>query len=136
MISLHHLYLKMTSDLSAFASIGFIKPLSSQSHFRNWLLAATKTLSEKDWLAMIKDKEPRPAATKQDTGSERASSTPSALTSSSPPINRNLVESEQTWSTKATKVHGLLRGMLDANHREMYSTKRDPLTVWKMVKER
>jgi hypothetical protein len=26
--------------------------------------------------------------------------------------------------------------MLDANHREMYSTERDPVTVWKMLKER
>jgi len=26
--------------------------------------------------------------------------------------------------------------MLDANHREMYSTERDPVTVWKMLNER
>jgi len=120
----------MTSDLSALGSIGFIKPLSSHSDNCNWLLAATKIFAEKDWLALIEGKEPRPAATKDDTGSAPVSSR------SSPPIHSKVVESQQTWDTKATKVRGLLGRMLDANHREMYSTERDPVTVWKMLKER
>jgi len=33
-------------------------------------------------------------------------------------------------------VRSLLGRMLDANHREMYSTEGDPVTVWKMLKER
>jgi len=126
----------MTSDLSALASIAFIKPLSSHSDFRNWLLAATNIFAEKEWLALIEGKEPRPAATKEDTGSARTSCTPSASTSSGASIDTNLDESQQAWDTKATKVRGLLGRMLDANHREMYSTERDPVTVWKMLKER
>jgi len=47
-----------------------------------------------------------------------------------------LDESLQAWDTNATKIRGLLGRMLDANHREMYSTERDPVTVWKMLKER
>jgi hypothetical protein len=43
----------MTSDLSALASIGFIKPLSSHSDYRNWLLTATDNFAEKVWLALI-----------------------------------------------------------------------------------
>jgi len=125
----------MTSDLSALASIGFIKPLSSQSDFRNWLLAATDIFAGKDLLALIEDKEPLPAATNDDTGSAPTSSTPSASTSSSPLIDSKLVESQQTWDTKATKVRELLGRMLDAYHREMYSSERDPATVWKMLKE-
>jgi len=46
----------MTSDFSALASIGFIKPLSSHSDFRNWLLAATNIFAEKDWLALMEGK--------------------------------------------------------------------------------
>jgi hypothetical protein len=125
----------MTPDLSALASIGFIKPLSSHSDFPNWLLSATEIFAEKDWLALIEGKECRPAATKDDTGSAPTSSTPSASTSSSPLIDSKLVESQQTWDTKATKVHGLLGRMLDGNHREMYSTEHDLVTVWKMLKE-
>jgi len=127
----------MTSDLSALASIGFIKPLSSHSDFRNWLLAATDIFAEKDWLALIEGKEPRPAATKDATGSPPTSSTPSGSTptSSGASIDTKLDESLQAWDTKATKVRGLLGRMLDANHREMYSTERDPVTVWKMLKE-
>ena len=126
----------MTTDLSGLASIGFIKPLSSHSDVRNWLLAATDIFAEKDWLALIEGQEPRPAATKDDTGSAPISSTPAASTSFSPLIDSKLVESQQTWDTKATKVRGHLGPMLDANHREMYSTERDPATVWKMLKER
>jgi hypothetical protein len=105
----------MTSDLSALASIGFIKPFHCHSDFRNWLLAASDIFAEKDWLALIEGKEPRPAAT---TESESAT----ASTSSSPPIDSKLVESQQTWDTKATKVRGLPERMLDANNQEMYST--------------
>jgi hypothetical protein len=53
----------MTSDLSAFGSIGVGKPHSSHLDFRNWLLAATDIFAEKDWLALIEGKEPQPAAT-------------------------------------------------------------------------
>ena len=128
----------MTSDLAALASIGFIKPLFSHSEFRNWLLAATNIFAEKDWLAMIKGKEPRAAATKDDTGSAPTSTTPSGFTttSSGASIDTKLDEDLQAWDTKASKVRGLLGRMLNANHREMYSTERDPATVWKMLKER
>jgi len=128
----------MTSDLSALASIGIIKPLSSHSDFRNWLRAATDIFAEKDWLALIAGKEPRLAATKDDTGSPPTSSTPSGSTSTSSgaSIDTKLHESQQAWDPKATKVRGLLGRMLDANHRGMYSTERDPATVWMMLKER
>jgi len=119
----------MTSDLSALTSIGFIKPLSSHSDFRNWLLAATDNFPEKDWLALIEGQEPRPSATTQ---SESAT----ASSSSSSPIDSKIVESQQTWDTKATEVRGLLGRMLDANRIEILSTERDPVTVWKMLKER
>jgi hypothetical protein len=127
----------MTPDLSALASIGFIKPLSSHSDFRNWPLAATDIFAEKDWLALIEGKEPRRVSTKDDTGLPPTSSTPSGSisTSSGASIDTKLDESLQAWDTKATKVRRLLRRMLDANHREMYSTERDPVTVWKMLKE-
>jgi hypothetical protein len=123
-IFFNHILLQMPSDLSALAAIGFIKPLSSHSDFRNWLLAATDIFAEKDWLALIEGKEPRPAATKDDTGSVPTSSTPSGSTSTSSgaSIDTKLDESQQEWDTKATKVRGLLGRMLDANHREMYST--------------
>ena len=48
----------MTSDLSALASIGFIKPLSYHSEFRKWLLAATDIFAEQVWLALIEGQEP------------------------------------------------------------------------------
>jgi hypothetical protein len=135
---LYYIWLMMTSDLSALASIGFIKPLSSHSDFCNWLFAATDIFAEKDWLALIESKEPRPAATNDGTGLAPTSFTPSssASTSSGASIDTTLDESLQAWDTKATMVRGLLRRMLDANHREMYSTERDPVTVWKMLKER
>jgi len=114
--------LTMTSDLSALASIGFIKPLSYHSEFRKWLLAATDIFAEQVWLALIEGQEPWPSA-----ATESASATVSS--SSSPPINSKLVDSKQAWDTKATKVHGLLGWMLDGNHRKMYSTERDPATV-------
>jgi len=118
----------MTFDLCALASIGFIKPLSSHSDFRNWLLAATNIFAEKNWLALINGKQPRPAATKDDTGWAPTSSTPSGSTSTSTSfgasIDTKLVESQKAWDTKATKVRGLLGRMLDANHRVMYSTDR------------
>jgi len=126
----------MTSDLCALASNGIIKPLSCHSDFHNWLLAATDIFAEKDWLALTEGKEPRPAATKDDTGSAPTSSTPSASSCFSPLIDFKLVESQQTWDTKATKVRGCLGRILDGNAREMYSTGRDPVTVWKMLKER
>ena len=128
----------MIADLSALASIGFIKPLSSHSDFRNWLLAATDIFVEKDWLALIDGKKPRPAATKEHTGSAPTSSTQSGSTSSSSgaSIDTKVDESQQAWDTNDTKVGGLPGGMLDANHQEMYSTERDPATVWKMLKER
>ena len=119
----------MTSDLSALTSIGFIMPLSSHSDFRNWLLAATDIFAENDWLALIKGQEPQPSAA---TESESAT----ASTSSSPPIDSKLVESQQTWDMKATKVRRHLGRMLDANHQEMYSTERDSATVLKMLNER
>jgi hypothetical protein len=130
----------MTSDLCALASIGFIKPLSSHSDVHNWLLAATDIFAEKNWLALIEGKEPRPAATKDDTGLAPTSSTPSGFTSTSTSSGASsetkLDESQQAWDRKATKICGLLGRMLDANHREMYSAERDPVTVWKMLKER
>jgi hypothetical protein len=128
----------MISDLSALALIGFIKPLSSHSDFRNWLLAATDIFAEKVWLALNEGKEPRPAANKDDTGSAPTSTTPSSSTSTSSgaSIDTKLDESLQACDTKASKVRGLLGRMLDANHREMYSTERDPVTVWNMLKER
>jgi len=128
----------MTSDLSALACIGFIKPLSCHSDFRNWLLAATAIFAKTDWLALIESKEPGPAATKDDTGSAPMASTPSGSTSTSSgaSIDTKLDESLHTWAMKARKVRGLLGRMLDAIHREMYSTERDPVTVWKMLKER
>ena len=126
----------ITSDLSALASIGFNKPLGSQPDCRNWLLAATDIFVEIDWLALIEGKERRPAATKDDTGSAPTSSTPSASTSSFPLIDSKLVESQQIWDTKATKICGLLGQMLDTNHREMYSTEPDPATLRKMLNER
>ena len=126
----------MTSDLSALASIGFIKPLSSHSDFGNWLLAAADIFVEKDLLQLIQGKKPRPAATKEDSGSAPTSSTPSASTSYSPTSDSKLVESQQTWDTKAKKVRGLLGQMLHANHRGMYSTECNPVAVWKMLKER
>jgi len=131
-------HLRMTSNLSALASIGFIKPLSSHSDFRNWLLAANDIFAEKDWLALIEGKEPRPAATKEDTGSAPTSSTPSGSTStcSGASINTKLDESRQAWDTKATKVRGLLGRMLDANHREMYPAEHDPATMWKRLQVR
>jgi hypothetical protein len=100
----------MTSDLSALASIGFIKTLNSHSDFRNWLPAATDIIAEKDWLALIEGKEPRPAATKDDTGSPRTSSTPSASTSTSSgvSIDTKLDESLQACDTNATKVRSHL----------------------------
>jgi len=128
----------MTFDLSALALIGFIKPLRSHSDFRNWLLAATDIFAENDWLALIARKEPRPVATKDATGSRLTSSTPSGSTSTSSgaSIDRKLDESLQAWETKATKVCVLLARMLNANQCQMYSTERDPATVWKMLKER
>jgi len=48
----------MNSDLSALASNGFMKPLSSHSDYRNWVLAATDIFEKKDWLALIEGKEP------------------------------------------------------------------------------
>jgi len=116
----------MPSYLFALASNGFIQSLSTDSGFRNWQLAATDICAEKDYLALIEGKEPRPTATKYDTGSAPTSSTPSASTSSSPLIDCKLVQSKQTSDTKATKVCGLLGLMFDANYWEMYSTQRDP----------
>ena len=124
----------MTSDLSALSSIGFIKPLGSHSDFRILLLAATDIFPEKDWLALIDGKEPQHAATKEDSGSAPTSSTLSASTSSGASIDTNLNWSQQAWDTKATEVRGLLGWMLDANHREMYWTEWDPVTVWKILK--
>jgi hypothetical protein len=100
----------MTSDLSALASNGFIKPLSYHCDFRNWLLAATDSFAEKDWLAQIEGKEPRPPATKHATGSPPTSSTASGSnsTSSSASIDTKLDKSLQAWDTNATKVRGLL----------------------------
>jgi len=128
----------MTSDLSALTSIDFIKPLSSDSEFRNWLLAATDIFADKDWLALIEGKEPRPAATKDDTGSAPTSSTASGstFTSSGASINTKMDESQQEWDTKATKFCGYVGRMLDGNQREMYSTEHDAATVLKMLKER
>jgi hypothetical protein len=126
----------MTSDVSALASIGLIKPHSSDSDFRNWPLVATDIFVQTDWLELIAGKEPRPAAAKDDTGSELFSSTPSDSTSSSPLIDSKVVERQQIQVTKGTKVRGRLTQMLDGNTREIYSTERDPATVWKMLKER
>jgi hypothetical protein len=102
----------MTTDLSALASISFMKPLSSQSEFCKWLLAATDIFAEKDWLALVEGNEPRLTATKDDTGSGPTSSTPSGSTSTSTSsdssIGTKLDENQQAWDTKATKVHGLL----------------------------
>ena len=112
----------MTSDLSAPASIRFIKLLSSHSDFRNCLLAATDIFAEKDWLELIERKQPRPATTMEDTGLAPTSSTPSASTSSVPSIDTKLDASQQHWDMIATKVRGLLGQMLDAYHREMYPT--------------
>ena len=126
----------MTSDLSALASIGFIKPLSSHSDFRILLLAATDILAGKDWLALIEGKEPWPADTKDDTGLAPTSSTPSSSTSTSSgaSIDTKIDESQHAWDTIARTVRGLLGQLLDANHRDMYSTEGDPVTVWKMLK--
>jgi len=128
----------MTSDLSALASIGFIEPLSWHSDFRNWLLAATDIIAVNDWLALIEGKEPRPAATKDDNRSAPTSFAPSGATSSSSgaSIETKLDESLQPWDSTANKICGILGRMLDANHREMYSTKRDPVSVWNMLNER
>jgi len=60
--SLYYILFMMTSDPSALASIGFIKPLSTHSDCRNLLLAATEIFAEKDWLALIEGQEPRPSA--------------------------------------------------------------------------
>jgi hypothetical protein len=43
----------MSSELSALASYGFIKPLTSHADFREWLLAAIDIFSGKDWLSLI-----------------------------------------------------------------------------------
>jgi hypothetical protein len=128
----------MTSDLSALASIDFITPLSFHSNVRNWLLGATNVLVEKDSLALIEAKEPRVAANKDDTGSSPASSTPPASTStlSGASMHTNLDETQQACDMMAKKDHSLLRRKLNANHTEMYSTWRYPVTVWKMHKER
>jgi len=88
-------------------------------------------------LALIEGKQPRPAAMKDDTGSAPTSSAASASTScsSGASITTTLDDTQQAWVTKASKVRGLLGPMLDANHREMSSTERNPVTVWKMQKE-
>jgi hypothetical protein len=117
----------MTSDLSALTPMGFIKPFCSSSDFRNWLLPATDFYGEHNWLALTYSWEHRPfAATKSESAT--ASST------SSYTIDSKMVESQQTWDIQATKVRGLLGRMLDASHRDMYYTERDPATVWKMLK--
>jgi len=118
----------MTSDPSALALIGFIKPLSSHSDSPNWLLAATNIIGEMDWLALVEGRETRPSSS-IDFESATAS------TSSSSPGDSKMLESQQTWDTKATRVHVLLRRMLVADDQEMYSTECDPATVWNMQKE-
>jgi len=86
----------MTSDLSTLASIGFIKPLSSHSDFRTWLLAANDIFAEKYWLTLIEGQEPRPSAATQ---SESAT----AFFSTSPSIDSKSVESQQAWDTKSPR---------------------------------
>jgi len=43
---------------------------------------------------------------------------------------------DNTIKEKTAKVRGLLGRLLDSDHRELYSTERDPHKVWKKLKDR
>jgi hypothetical protein len=76
-------------------------------------------------IATIKAHEPRSAAPKHDTESERAS----ASFNSSATVDSKLEKSQQGWDTKATNGCGLLGRMLDGDYREIQANEKNQLEM-------
>ena len=93
---------KIGQEVNVLASLG-IKPLSRASNYREWRLAATDTPAEKGYRQIASGKSECPG----ETG-----------------------EAKSLWEQKSSKARGMLGGLLDSAHRELYAEDRDPKDLW------